>query len=298
MFYLLIVDKKQVVYLEKIEEYLMHIGVYMPVVKELMNYLLHKVLSRKIVKNSEIIALLRDKIIEMMTARAKLFKIDEDKKPYVILLCGMNGSGKTTTIGKMVKLLRSFNWSVVVGACDTFRAVASEQLRIWTSNGKDDFMDNDFVFKEHNNETSTKIALKALKVAQENKKDVLIIDTAGRVQNNQDLMAELLKMKQKICSYVRGAPHDVVLIVDSNCGYSAMEQVKMYNDLIGITGIIATKMDISITAGSILSVCHLFKIPIYGITNGEKEGDIKDLNPKEFADMLLQDINLIDINEE
>ena len=276
----------------------MHVGVYMPVVKELMNYLLHKVLSRKIVKNSEIIVLLRDKIIEMMTARAKLFKIDEDKKPYVILLCGMNGSGKTTTIGKMVKLLRSFNWSVVVGACDTFRAVASEQLRIWTSNGKDDFMDNDFVFKEHNNETSTKIALKALKVAQENKKDVLIIDTAGRVQNNQDLMAELLKMKQKICSYVRGAPHDVVLIVDSNCGYSAMEQVKMYNDLIGITGIIATKMDISVSAGSILSVCHLFKIPIYGITNGEKEGDIKDLNPEEFADMLLQDINLIDINEE
>ena len=276
----------------------MQVGVYMPVVKELMNYLLHKVLSRKIVKNSEIITLLRDKIIEMMTARAKLFKIDEDKKPYVILLCGMNGSGKTTTIGKMVRLLRSFNWSVVVGACDTFRAVASEQLRVWTSKGKDDFMDNDFVFKEHNNETSTKIALKALKVAQENKKDVLIIDTAGRVQNNQDLMAELLKMKQKICSYVRGAPHDVVLIVDSNCGYSAMEQVKMYNDLIGITGIIATKMDISVSAGSILSVCHLFKIPIYGITNGEKEGDIKDLNPEEFADMLLQDINLIDINEE
>ncbi|MBQ7552549.1 MAG: AAA family ATPase [Rickettsiales bacterium] len=291
-------DRKQVVFLEKVEEYLMQVGVYMPVVKELMNYLLHKVLSRKIVKNSEIITLLRDKIIEMMTARAKLFKIDEDKKPYVILLCGMNGSGKTTTIGKMVRLLRSFNWSVVVGACDTFRAVASEQLRVWTSKGKDDFMDNDFVFKEHNNETSTKIALKALKVAQENKKDVLIIDTAGRVQNNQDLMAELLKMKQKICSYVRGAPHDVVLIVDSNCGYSAMEQVKMYNDLIGITGIIATKMDISVSAGSILSVCHLFKIPIYGITNGEKEGDIKDLNPEEFADMLLQDINLIDINEE
>ena len=290
-------DKKQVVFLEKVEEYLIQVGVYVPVVKELMNYLINKVISRKIVKNSEIITLLRDRIIEMMAARAKLFKIDENKKPYVILLCGMNGSGKTTTIGKMVKLLRSFNWSVVVGACDTFRTVASEQLRIWASKEKDDFIDNDFIFKEHNNETATKIALKALKVAQDNKKDVLIIDTAGRVQNNQDLMAELLKMKQKICSYVRGAPHDVVLIVDSNCGYSAMEQVKMYNDLIGITGIIATKMDISVTAGSVLSVCHLFKIPIYGITNGEKEGDIKDLYPEEFATMLLKDIRLIDADE-
>ena len=296
-------DKKQIIFLEKIEEYLIHVGVYIPVVKELMNYLLHKVLSRKITKNSEIITLLKDKIIEIMTANAKMFKIDEKQHPYVILVCGVNGSGKTTTIGKMVRMLRNFNWSVVVGACDTFRPAAVEQLRIWTSkksikDAENDVADDDFVIQEHDNETSTKIALKALKIAQKNKKDVLIIDTAGRLQNNQNLMAELLKMKQKISSYVRGAPHDVVLIMDSNCGYSAKQQVEMYNDLIGITGIIATKMDISVTAGSILSICYLYKIPIYGITNGEKEGDIKDLEPEEFANMLLQDINLIDVGNE
>ena len=290
-------NKKQVLFLERVEEYLIQVGVYVPVIKQLMNYLVHKVVSRKIDKNCEIIDLLRGRVAEMMMERVKLFKIDEHNQPYVILMCGINGSGKTTTIGKMVRLLRSFNWSVVVGACDTFRTVATEQLRILTSKGDLDLTNDDFICKEYDNETSTKIALKALKVAQEKKKDVLIIDTAGRTQNNQDLMAELLKMKQKICSYVKGAPHDVVLIVDSNCGYSAMEQVKMYNDLIGITGIIATKMDISITAGSILSVCHLFKIPIYGITNGEKEDDIQDLNPEEFADMLLKDIKFIDADE-
>ena len=293
-------DRTQIIFLEKIEEYLIQVGVYVPVVKELMNYLLHKVLSKKNIKNSEIITLLKEKIVAIMSANARVFKIDDSKKPYIILLCGVNGSGKTTTIGKMVRLLRSFNWSVVVGACDTFRPVAVEQLRIWTAKGVKSLLldDDDFICQEHDNETSTKIALKALKIAQQNKKDVLIIDTAGRLQNNQNLMAELVKMKRKIGSYVNGAPHDVVLIIDSNCGYNAMEQVKLYNELIGITGIIATKMDISIKAGSILSICHLFKIPIYGITNGEKEGDIKDLDPEEFANMLLKDINLIDVNEE
>ena len=265
-----------------------------------MNYLVRKVLSRKIIKNDEIIALLRLKIVEIMSNHAKVFKIDESKVPYVILLCGVNGSGKTTTIGKMVRLLRSLGWRVVVGACDTFRPAADEQLRTWIMADDDNnsIYEDDFVFREYDNETTTKIALKALKKAQQDKKDVLIIDTAGRLPNNQNLMAELLKMKQRLCSYVRGAPHDVVLIIDSNCGYNAMDQVKLYNNLIGITGIIATKMDIAIKAGSILSVCYMFKIPIYGITNGNKEGDIKDLDPEEFTNMLLNDINSIDVNDE
>lgn len=277
-------DTHKVAFLEKIEEYLIKSSVHIDVVKELMNFLARKVSIRKDITENEILNLLENQIKYMIGEYVKHLQIDQTKVPYVMLVCGINGSGKTTIIGKMTYLLNSLGWDIVVAACDTFRAAAKEQLQMWTSENVDNF-----VFKEHENETATKIALKALGIAKERHKDVLIIDTAGRLQNNQSLMAELLKMKQKLRELANGAPHDVILVIDANCGYNALSQVKTYNDLIGITGIIATKIDIAKRPGALLSVCRIFKIPIYGISDGEKKENIKDLNPDEFAKNLMKD---------
>ena len=277
-------DTYKVAFLEKIEEYLIKSSVHIDVVKELMNFLARKVSIRKDITENEILNLLENQIKYMIGEYVKHLQIDQTKVPYVMLICGVNGSGKTSTIGKMTHLLNSLGWSIVVAACDTFRAAAKEQLQVWTSENVDNF-----VFKEHENETATKIALKALGIAKERHKDVLLIDTAGRLQNNQSLMAELLKMKQKLRELANGAPHDVILVIDANCGYNALSQTQTYNDLIGITGLIATKVDIARRPGALLSVCKMFKVPIYGISDGEDKKNIRDLNPDEFAKNLMRD---------
>lgn len=278
-------DDKLIPFLEKIEEVLIKKNIYVDIVKEIMNFLAQKVMLKKNLTKKDIVEILFLYIKNIMSEHTKTFLIDETKKPYVIIMCGVNGSGKTTTIGKMVNILKNLNWSIVVGACDTYRPAAKEQLQSLVLNNV-----NDFIFNENNKEKPTQIALKALKVARERKKDIVIIDTAGRIQNNQNLMAELLKMKQKIKEQITGAPNDILLIIDSNCGYNAIQQAQMYNDLLGITGIIATKVDISNGIGTILSICKLLNIPVYGITNGEKEGDINDLDPEQFTYMLLAEL--------
>ena len=281
-------NKDLVSFLEKIEEHLIDKNIHINIVKEVMNLLANKVISTKNITKDDIIKILFLYFKNIMINYTANFHITEENRPYVMLVCGVNGSGKTTTIGKMVKLLKSLDWSVVVAACDTYRPAAEEQLRIWIENDA-----SEFVFREYENETTYKIALKALKIAEKQNKDVVIIDTAGRLQNNQNLMAELLKMKQKLKEHSHMAPHDVVLIIDANCGYNAIQQAKMYNELIGITGIIATKIDISKSAGAILSICKMFNIPIYGITNGEGENDIDDLDPDKFTKSLLSGLETI-----
>lgn len=279
-------DDDLISFLERIEEILIKKNIYIDIVKEIMNFLAKKVVLKKSITKKDIVEILFLYIKNIMTQHTKTFLIDENKKPYVIIMCGVNGSGKTTTIGKMVNILKNLNWSITVAACDTYRPAAKEQLQSLLSNNIVD----DFIFNEKGKEKPTQIALKALKVAREKNKDIVIIDTAGRIQNNQNLMAELLKMKQKIKEQIVGAPHEILLIIDANCGYNAIQQAQMYNDLLGITGIIVTKVDISNGLGTVLSICKLLNIPIYGITNGEKDGDINDLDPEQFTYTLLGEL--------
>ena len=279
---------ENVIFLERIEEYLLKSNIHTDVVKKLMNYLGRKVISNENLTKEEIVKVLRNQIKYIIGKYAKTFDIENCQKPYVMLVCGVNGSGKTTMIGKMVNLLKAFDWDVLVASCDTFRAAANEQLQKWITDLK-----NDFLMKEKETDTPARIATRAYKIAKEKKKDVLIIDTSGRLQNNQDLMAELLKMKQKLKSISINIPNDVVLIIDSNSGYNALEQAKMYNDLISITGIMATKIDIAKRPGMILSICSLFEINVFGISDGEDKDKIRDIDPDEFADAILCDIKEI-----
>ena len=275
-------------FLEKIEEYLLKSNIHIEIVEEIMNFLAHKAIQNNDITKTEIVELVSNKIQSMMKQHIANFDVESCHKPYVMIVCGINGSGKTTTIGKMTNLLKECDWSVMIAACDTYRAAAETQLRDWVSENVDDF-----ITMEKESDTPSKIAIRAYRKACENKKDVLIIDTSGRLQNNQDLMAELFKMKQKLHEISNTVPNDVVLIIDANNGYNAMEQARIYNELIGITGIIATKLDIAKRPGTILSICSKFNIKIFGVCNGENKDSINDLDPKAFADAILCDIETL-----
>jgi fused signal recognition particle receptor len=282
------VKKEQIIFLEKIEAFLLSRDIHSSIVKDIMNFLLNKTMSLKKIIEQDIVLLLEAKLKSLIRPYLQSFNINCQNVPYVMLFCGINGSGKTTTIGKMTALLKQLDWSVVVASCDTFRSAANDQLSILVKNNTDDF-----ICKENDNETPTRVAVKALNIAMKKRKDILLIDTSGRLQNNQDLMAELLKMKQKLKEQAMWAPNEVILVIDTNCGNSALQQARIYNDLIGITGVIATKADISKRFGSVFSICCMYKIPLYGITNGEKSDDIEDLDTDEFVKQILKGINAL-----
>lgn len=281
-------NKEIVVFLEKIEEYLLKSNIHLNVVETIMNFLAHKIIQHEKLTKRDIIDILQTQLTLMIKKYIKDFDIENSSKPYVMLVCGINGSGKTTTIGKMVNLLKECDWNVLVAGCDTYRAGAEKQLSDWIKDKT-----NDFISIEKLNETPSKIAIKAYKLAKEKNKDVLIIDTSGRLQNDQDLMAELLKIKHKLKEISNKIPHDVVLVIDASSGYNAMEQAKMYNDLVGVTGIIATKIDLAKRPGIILSICSQFNIKIFGVCNGEEKDKISDLEPEEFTKSILCDIDKI-----
>lgn len=281
-------NEESLVFLEKIEEYLLKSNIHIDIVKEIMNILANKVIKNQQITKKEIIKLVENSIKQMISKYTVDFDIENVEKPYVMLVCGINGSGKTTTIGKMINLLNDYGWNLLVAGCDTYRAGAEKQLRDWVQDKQ-----NDFISIEKETDTPSKIAVRAYNIAKTKNKDILIVDTSGRLQNNQDLMAELLKIKQKLKEISIKIPNDVVLIIDSSCGYNALEQAKMYNDLIGITGIIATKIDIAKKPGIILSICKKFNIKIFGVCNGEEKDKINSLDPQGFVDAILCDINKI-----
>ena len=282
-------EKEIFLFLEKFEGYLLSSNLSTKVVKEIMDFLAYKVIRDKSLTKEAIVENASNRIQMMISEYIASFNISQmNSDPYVMLVCGVNGSGKTTTIGKMVHILKDYGWDVMIAGCDTYRAGASQQLLGCVNDDPENF-----IFMSQESDTPAKIAVKAYNKAVEKKKDILIIDTSGRLHNNQDLMSELLKIKHKLHEISYYAPNDIILIIDSSCGYNAIEQVKTYNDLIGITGIIATKLDIAKSPGMILSICKEFGVKIFGFCNGEAVDKISDVNPKDFADAVLRNIGSI-----
>ena len=280
-------NKEIVDFLKKIEAYLITCNIEISITQKIMNFLVYKVMQNENISRKEIIDAVASRLQIMANEYIANINIDEQRKqPYVMILCGVNGVGKTTTIGKMVSIFKKSNYDVMVATCDTYRPAANSQLM--DCSGLDA---NDFICMSKETDVPYKIAVKAYNTAVERGKDILIIDTSGRLHNNQNLMAELLKIKYKLHEISFYIPNDVVLIVDASGGYNLLEQAKMYNDLIGITGIIATKLDIARKPGIILSICEKFNIKIFGICDGEERNKIRELEPKSFADAILSDIN-------
>ena len=201
-----------------------------------------------------------------------------NKSPYVILIIGANGAGKTTTCGKLAKFFKSMGRSVMLASGDTFRAAATSQLDFWGEK-----IGVPVVSQGHGADSAS-VIYDAFTAARSRDLDVLIADTAGRLQNKTGLMEELKKIKRVISKIDSSAPHEVLLVLDSGVGQNAIDQVRIFHEMIGVSGLVLTKLDGTAKGGVVFSLAHDFKIPIRFIGLGEKEDQLKIFNAKQFVE--------------
>ena len=201
-----------------------------------------------------------------------------NESPYVILIIGANGAGKTTTCGKLAKFFTSMGRSVMLASGDTFRAAATSQLDFWGEK-----IGVPVVSQGHGADSAS-VIYDAFTAAKSRDLDVLIADTAGRLQNKTGLMEELKKIKRVISKIDNSAPHEVLLVLDSGVGQNAIDQVRIFNEMIGVSGLVLTKLDGTAKGGVVFSLAHDFKIPIRFIGLGEREDQLKIFNAKQFVE--------------
>jgi len=200
--------------------------------------------------------------------------------PFVIMVVGVNGVGKTTTIGKIAHKFASSGQRVLLVAADTFRAAAIDQLKIWGER-----VGADVVAKQHGADPSS-VIYDALDYAASRRFDVIIIDTAGRLHTKVNLMEELKKIKRVINKKMQGAPHEIMLILDATTGQNSISQAKLFNEVVGLTGLTLTKLDGTAKGGIVVNISHDFQIPIRFIGIGEQLEDLRDFDPREFVEAL------------
>jgi fused signal recognition particle receptor len=208
---------------------------------------------------------------------AKPLAIDDAQKPFVILVVGVNGSGKTTTIGKLAAKFSSEGRSVMLAAGDTFRAAAIEQLKVWGERTLSP------VIAGAQGSDSASLAFNALSAAREQKRDVLLIDTAGRLQNKAELMNELEKIVRVIKKIDASAPHAVLLVLDATVGQNALSQVEAFHRTAGVTGLVMTKLDGTARGGILVALAERFKLPVHFIGVGESIDDLAAFTARDFA---------------
>lgn len=237
----------------------------------------------KEISAEEIKEALAENISEILTPVAKGFEASKpDDGPFTILVCGVNGVGKTTTIGKLAQKLREdYDASVMMAAGDTFRAAAIEQLHIWAER-----TGSAIVSKELGSDAAS-VAYEAYSEAKEKDVDVLMIDTAGRLHNKSNLMAELEKIVRVLKKQNEALPHAVLLVLDATTGQNAHEQVKTFNEMVNVTGLVVTKLDGSARGGVVVSLADAFGLPIHYVGVGEQAADLQPFDPDEFAKSLM-----------
>ena len=235
----------------------------------------------KNIKPEEVRAFLAKKIEETLVDVAKPLILNNSKTPSVVLVVGVNGTGKTTTIGKLAHQYSSEGKKIMIAACDTFRAAAVEQLQIWAERSNAEFV------KSSQGCDSAGLAYEALEKAKSKKIDVLFIDTAGRVQNRTELMEELAKIIRVIRKLDPESPHHCLLTLDATTGQNAVSQVEIFKEMAEISGLIVTKLDGSAKGGILLSLAEKFSLPVHAIGVGEKIEDLQSFEAQEFAKSLM-----------
>ena len=235
----------------------------------------------KEVSAEEVRGALADEIAEILAPVAQPFTVDESRKPHVILICGVNGSGKTTTIAKLAGHLKKQGLSVVLAACDTFRAAAVEQLQVWGERTGCPVIAKDL------GADAAGLAYEALEKARDLNADVLMIDTAGRLHNKATLMAELQKVTRVIGKLDPEAPHTCLLVLDATVGQNAHNQVEVFRDMVNVTGLVLTKLDGSAKGGVVVALAERFGLPIHAVGVGETLEDMRPFEAKVFARSLL-----------
>lgn len=235
----------------------------------------------KNIKPEEVKTFLAKKIEETLVDVAKPLILNNSKTPSVVLVVGVNGTGKTTTIGKLAHQYSSEGKKIMIAACDTFRAAAVEQLQIWAERSNAEFV------KSSQGCDSAGLAYEALEKARSKKIDVLFIDTAGRVQNRTELMEELAKIIRVIRKLDPESPHHCLLTLDATTGQNAVSQVEIFKEMAEISGLIVTKLDGSAKGGILLSLAEKFSLPVHAIGVGEKIEDLQSFEAQEFAKSLM-----------
>ena len=269
--------------LDNLEEILITSDLGVATVDKLMEKIKWRVERKELQNADKLTEELKDGIYGILAAHEKPLKIATAAKPYVILTVGVNGTGKTTTIAKMASIFRGQGHSVLLGAADTFRAAAIDQLEIWGER-----VGCKVVKHKHGADPSA-VAYDALKSAQAKNIDVLIIDTAGRLHTKAPLMDEIKKIQRIISREMPGAPHETILVLDATTGQNAISQARLFKEAIDITGIVLTKLDGTAKGGVIIGITESLGIPVRFIGVGEKIDDLREFNAREFVDALFED---------
>ena len=221
-------------------------------------------------------------INEIVSTNIKKIDYRNNTKPYVILMVGVNGSGKTTTIAKLANQFQQEKKNVLLVAADTFRAAAAEQLNEWA-----DKIGTDFI-RDADKSDPASVVFKSIEYANKNNIDVVIIDTAGRLQNKTDLMDQLGKIDRVLKKHDETLPHDSIISIDATTGQNALKQVEEFNKFTKITGIIMTKFDSNAAGGTLVSISNKTKIPILAIGSGEQISDLIDFDPEQFSNNFIR----------
>ena len=270
--------------LDELEEILVTSDVGVDTTLKIIERIEERVARDKYVGTDELTRILREEIAELLTENNSddiaEFAVPEDKKPYVIMVVGVNGVGKTTTIGKLAYQFKQNGLSVYLGAADTFRAAAVEQLDIW---GKRVGVP---VVKQKMGADPASVAFDTLNSAKANHADVVIIDTAGRLHNKINLMNELTKIKNVMSKVIADTPNEVLLVLDGSTGQNAFEQAKHFTAATEVTALAITKLDGTAKGGVVIGISDQFKIPVKYIGLGEGMEDLQVFRRKEFVDSL------------
>ena len=265
---------------EELEEQLLIADIGVPTTSKIIKNLTEHA-SRKELQDAELLyQQLKVEMADILEPVAQPLEIDSTKKPYVILMVGVNGVGKTTTIGKLACKFQAEGKSVMLAAGDTFRAAAVEQLQVW---GERNHIP---VVAQSTGSDSASVIFDAMQSAAARNIDILIADTAGRLQNKNNLMDELKKIVRVMKKYDETAPHEIMLTLDAGTGQNAISQAKLFNEAVGLTGISLTKLDGTAKGGVIFAIADQFKLPIRYIGVGEKIEDLREFNAKEFIEAL------------
>ena len=265
---------------EELEEQLLIADIGVPTTSKIIKNLTEHA-SRKELQDAELLyQQLKVEMADILEPVTQPLEIDNTKKPYVILMVGVNGVGKTTTIGKLARKFQAEGKSVILAAGDTFRAAAVEQLQVW---GERNHIP---VVAQSTGSDSASVIFDAMQSAAARNIDILIADTAGRLQNKNNLMDELKKIVRVMKKYDETAPHEIMLTLDAGTGQNAISQAKLFNEAVGLTGISLTKLDGTAKGGVIFAIADQFKLPIRYIGVGEKIEDLREFNAKEFIEAL------------
>ena len=268
--------------LDQVEEYLIESDVGVDAALEIKEIISTEKIDPNKDTLNEVNIILKKYIIKLMKPLEKIDFFNKIEDLKILLISGVNGVGKTTTIGKIGKILKSNNNKILFSACDTFRAAAIEQLENWAKK-----IDVEIVKSDQGSDAAS-VAYKAIDTAKKNNFNYVLIDTAGRLQNKKNLMDEYKKIANVAKKIDENAPHEVILILDATTGQNVLNQVEEFNKIIPVTGLVMTKLDSTAKGGILIAVAKKYKLPIIALGLGEKEDDLQIFDAEKFANAFIE----------